>query len=423
MVKDSLKQVILEQLKNIIPSKEEFNRLEQGTKEVIKTIKFNINKLKIKADVFIGGSFAKNTLIKKDKYDVDIFIRFDSSYEEDKILLFLTKIVPANATRIHGSRDYFVVKDKENNFEFEIIPTIKIKNPGQAKNITDLSYFHVNYVTNNIKKDKKLADEIRVAKAFIHYSDCYGAESYINGFSGYAVELLVIYYKSFIKFIEAIAKNNNSEKIILDPAKFFKNKQEIMKQVNESKLLSPIILIDPTFKERNALAALSDSTFIKFQNYCRAFLKNPSYKFFIREDKEQVFRNKNKNLIELELKTNRQSGDIAGTKLKKFSEFFTRECSRFFNIKDSLFIYDEKENLGKILIVAEQKKEIIFSGPPIVMKEQLARFKKEHKKVEISNKQAFAREKSISFEEFLKVFQNKKSDVLESMGVIELKII
>jgi len=150
-------------------------------------------------------------------------------------------------------------------------------------------------------------------------------------------------------------------------------------------------------------------------------LKNPSDKFFIREDKEKIFRKNNKNIIELDLVTNRQAGDIAGTKLKKFSEFFIRESSRFFNINDSLFLYDEKENIGKILVVAEQKKEIIFSGPPVEMKEQLARFKKEHKKIEIKNKQAFAREKSLSFEEFLKVFQNKKADTLESMGVINIK--
>jgi len=420
MAKDSLKQIIDAQLINILPPKRELELLEEKTKKLIKILKENIKKLKVRADVFIGGSFAKNTLIKKDKYDVDIFIRFDSSYEEDKISLFLSKLVPANATRIHGSRDYFILKDKENNFEFEIIPTLKIKKPEQAKNITDLSYFHVNYVTNKINQDKKLANEIRIAKAFIHYADCYGAESYINGFSGYAVELLVISYKRFIKFIEVMSKNN-SEKIILDPAKFFKDKKEIMKQINESKLLSPIILIDPTFKERNALAALSDETFIKFKNYCSAFLKNPSDKFFIREDKEKIFRKNNKNIIELDLVTNRQAGDIAGTKLKKFSEFFIRESSRFFNINDSLFLYDEKENIGKILVVAEQKKEIIFSGPPVEMKEQLARFKKEHKKIEIKNKQAFAREKSLSFEEFLKVFQNKKADTLESMGVINIK--
>ena len=420
MVKSSLKQVITIQLGKILPSKDELSLLQEKTKNIIKTLKTKINKLKLKADVFIGGSFAKNTLIKKNKYDVDIFIRFSSDYDETKLSTLLGKIVPSNAIRIHGSRDYFIIKDS--GFEFEIIPTRRIKNPSQANNITDLSYFHVNYVINKMKKNKKLADEIRIAKAFIHYSDCYGAESYINGFSGYAVELLIIYYGSFLKFVNSIVKQDlNKGKVILDPAKLFKNKQEIMRQVNESKLLSPIILIDPTFKDRNVLAALSDLTFLKFQDYCKRFLKNPSEEFFKKKDKEKILRDKYKDIIQIKLNTNRQAGDIAGTKLKKFSKFFLQEFSKFFDIMDSEFIYYENENVGKILVVAKQKKELIFSGPPISFKEPLAKFKKEHRKIEIKNKQAFAREKSISFDEFMKKFLNQKSNIIESMGVINLE--
>ena len=38
--------------------------------------------LGIDAEIFVGGSFAKKTLIKKEKYDVDIFVRFDKKYTE-----------------------------------------------------------------------------------------------------------------------------------------------------------------------------------------------------------------------------------------------------------------------------------------------------------------------------------------------------
>ena len=40
------------------------------------------------SDVFVGGSLAKNTLIKKAKYDVDLFIRFEKRgqpHRTDKI--------------------------------------------------------------------------------------------------------------------------------------------------------------------------------------------------------------------------------------------------------------------------------------------------------------------------------------------------
>ncbi|MEJ2268137.1 MAG: hypothetical protein P8X70_03615, partial [Nanoarchaeota archaeon] len=163
--------------------------------------------------------------------------------------------------------------------------------------------------------------EIKLAKVFCYANNCYGAESYIRGFSGYGLELLIHYYGSFLKFIKAISKAKN--KIIIDIEKHYKNKNEILMNVNNSKLKSPIILIDPTYKQRNVLAALSKETFTRFQKVCRKFLENPSIKDFeIKEiDLEKIEKNtKNKNyeFILIKAETKKQQGDIAGTKLLKF---------------------------------------------------------------------------------------------------------
>ena len=410
----------------IAPAKQEIDLIKKQTQVIIKIIEDNIKKQRVRASVFIGGSFAKNTLIKKDKYDIDIFIRFDSKIKEEDLSKILGRIVPKQASRIHGSRDYFVIKSNERsiNLEFEIIPVISIKKPEQARNITDLSYFHVKYVNDKIKKKPNLSKEIMLAKAFIHYQGCYGAESYINGFSGYAVELLITYYGSLVKFLEAIVKLSGDNKIVIDAEKFYKNKDEVMINLNEAKLQSPIILVDPTFKSRNALAALSNETLIRFKKSSEKFLKNPSKDFFVREDKEKLFRNKNKDVMKLEVTTNKQAGDIAGTKLRKFFRFFINESLRYLDISASDFDYDEKTNLGKILISAKPKKQILFNGPPVSMVEQLKKFKKEHKKINIKDGKTSALEKGYSsFENFLNDFQNKNSDVIESMDVSNLRII
>jgi tRNA nucleotidyltransferase (CCA-adding enzyme) len=419
---NTINEVLKNQIALISPSKEELNVIKEKTKVVLDLFNKNIKKAKISAQVFVGGSFAKNTLIKKKKYDVDIFIRFDKKYG-DKISSMLGKIVPKNAQKIHGSRDYFSFKDPELNVEFEIIPTIKVNKPEFAQNITDLSYFHVNYVAKELKKNPKLVSEIRLAKAFMYYQDCYGAESYINGFSGYAVELLVINYKSFLNFIKAVTKNDfTKKKIILDPAKKFKNKETIERELNEAKLQSPIVLIDPTFKDRNALAALSYSTFDKFKIAANEFLKNPSSKFFEFVDKERnLIKKYGARLVEIRLNTDKQAGDIAGTKLKKFYSYFIQEVTRFFNVKTHEFFYDDKNNVGKILIVVEQKDKLEFSGPPITMKEPLAEFKKEHKKIIIRNGKAFAYRSPMTFDEFFNKFSNEKSSVIEQMSISRIE--
>jgi len=273
------KKILYEQLLKIKPAEKEQEELKNKTKDFIKKLEKSIKAKKIRADVFVGGSLAKGTIIKKEKYDIDIFVRFSKEYEDKEISGILDRVLGKaglKAKKVHGSRDYFQVK--RGKIIFEIIPTIKINKPEQARNVTDLSYFHVNYVKKNIKKRKKLAEDIMLAKSFTHSCGCYGAESYIQGFSGYALELLVIHYKGFLNFVKAVSKAD--KQIIIDPVRFYKNKQEILLEINESKLQSQIIFVDPTFKQRNALAALSAETFSKFQESCKKFLKNPSARFF-----------------------------------------------------------------------------------------------------------------------------------------------
>jgi tRNA nucleotidyltransferase (CCA-adding enzyme) len=420
MAKNNINNLLKEQIEKITPGESELRSIADKTQALTSLLKKNLAKAKISAEIFVGGSFAKNTLIKKAKYDVDIFVRFDIKYK-DKISEILAKAVPKNAVRIHGSRDYFSLKNSGENVEFEIIPTIKITKPENAENITDLSYFHVKYLAGKTKKDKKLVNEIRLAKAFAYYQNCYGAESYINGFSGYAVELLVVNYRGFLNFIKAISKADITNKIILDPERLFKKKSDIGRELNEAKMNSPIILIDPTFKERNALAALSNETFLRFQKASRDFLKSPSANFFEFIDEEKLMKSKYKNLIELRVSTDKQAGDIAGTKLKKFYGFFLKEVQRFFDIEKSGFFYDENINKARFLLAAKEKKNIEFSGPPIIMREALAKFKRQHKKIIVKKGQAFAYEKAISFDKFLNSFLNSKSKVINEMDVTDIE--
>jgi tRNA nucleotidyltransferase (CCA-adding enzyme) len=128
---------------------------------------------------------------------------------------------------------------------------------------------HVKIFNKKIKS-KKILEEIKLAKAFCSANGTYGAESYINGFSGYALELLVYYYGSFEKFLKEAVKDRK-DKLIIDIEKKYKNSKEILLQLNGSKLLSPIIVIDPTCKERNVLAALSYETYDKFKICAKNF--------------------------------------------------------------------------------------------------------------------------------------------------------
>jgi len=411
--------ILKKQIEKIKIGEEELNRIKRISSEFCKELERKLKSKGVDAEVFIGGSLAKNTLIKTDenKYDVDVFVRFLRN--EKDISSVLGKILGKDFIKIHGSRDYY--QKKIGNIIIEVIPVIKIKNPEDALNITDLSYFHVNYVLKQIKKNAKLSDEIRLAKAFCHGQDCYGAESYIRGFSGYALELLIINYGSFLKFVKNIAISGQ-EKIVVDYEKNYKNKKDVLVELNESKLQSPIILVDPTFKTRNAASSLSEETFDKFRKACINFIKKPSDSFFIKKRVEDEFKNI-KDVKKIVISTNKQAGDIAGTKSRKFFNFFLNEIKREFVIKKTGFSYDENDNIAKGYVVVDKKKDETVRGPDITKVEHLKRFKDKHPNAFIKNHVCYAEvNHNLSFEEFFKIFLERDKRIIKEMGMSGLKL-
>jgi len=412
-------------LNKVEPSKEETDFIENSVKDFVGKIKKEISKLKEKPQLFVGGSYAKKTLIRKGKYDIDMFLRFGKFYDGKNLSEVTKKLLKKfeNVKTVHGSRDYFRIKIREDLF-IELVPVKKVSSPKNSENITDLSYSHVNYINKKVKK-KRILDDIKLAKVFCHANNCYGAESYIKGFSGYALELLVYYYGCFEKMIKKLSKDYQG-KILIDIEKSYKNKKNILLDLNSSKLDSPIILIDPTYPQRNVLAALSEETFERFRKSCKNFLKNPSEKHF---EKQKVDLNKVKDIAKqnhqefllIEISTTKQEGDIAGSKLLKFYNHLTSEFERFFDVKKKGFNYSGKKT-AKGFFVLSKKKEIIFEGPFKEDVKNSKKFKKEHKKVLTQNGRLFAREKiSFSGKDFLKKWKLKNKRKIKEMSINGLK--
>ena len=420
MNSQKIKSVLKEVLKKINPSKEELGRINSETQDFLKKVKEKIKGMRLDAEVFIGGSFAKKTIIKKGIYDVDIFVRFG---KKNKDISGLTeKILDGfNAVKIKGSRNYFRV-DRD-GFFMEIIPVLKIKKPESAENVTDLSYFHVRYIKRKLKG--KILDEVKIAKAFYHANGCYGAESYVKGFSGYALELLIQHYGSFLKFIKALEKINRKE--VIDIERHFKNRNESLMNINESKIQSPVVLIDPTYKERNVLAALSNETFEIFRKACRKFLKNPSLEMFEKKDADfeknkAVAKKKKLDFILVEIKTEKQEGDIAGTKLLKFYNHLGEEIEKFYIAKNREFEYNG-EKTAKCFFAVKSREKILIKGPRMNQKENIQRFKKTHRKTFVKSGRIFSKEKiNFNLKQFIEFWKQKNQRKMNEMSVSGMEI-
>ncbi len=413
-------------LKKVSPLKEENAQIKVLLENFVNKMESKIKEMKIKAEIFVGGSFAKDTMIKRDSYDIDLFLRFSEEGNLSNLTHDLLEGI-CNFEMVHGSRDYFKVKVKDYVY-FEIVPVKKVNNPKEADNITDLSYSHVKYINKKVK-DKKVLDEIRLAKAFCYATRCYGAESYISGFSGYSLELLVYYYGSFVKFLKGMIKASKSKKkIIIDIEKQHKSEKNISLDLNSAKLVSPVVLIDPTYKHRNALAALSEETFKRFIAEAEKFLKSPSEEAFeprktdIDAIKAKALKKKQEFLL-LEVYTNKQTGDIAGSKLLKFYRHLSNEISRFFDIKDKGFNY-HKGKSARFYFVLNSKEEIIVDGPKVTDEKNMKKFRLKHPNFFTRGKKIYGREKiNFNSKQFISNWKRDNEKKISEMYITKLSVV
>ncbi len=381
----AMKDILKEELESISLSRSEVLKFKRIANDLIK-------KLKEKGlRAVIGGSMAKGTMVRKSGLqDVDIFVVFDYSEDILKLEDILKGIdLPGKLKRVHGSRDYFhVVCD---DVILEIVPVVKNSDPELAENVTDVSLSHVKYIGGAISEKPELADEIRLAKAFARAQRCYGAEGYIHGFSGYSLEILVIHFGGFVKFLKGMRKTKSFEvagrrsqvaggaRIVVDPMKYFRGEREIRRELNSNKLQGPVVVVDPTYKFRNVCAGLGFSTFERFLEASKDFLKRPSLEFFERREIDiealRALAAGGRRFLELDLSSDRQEGDIAGTKMSKIFGFFVRELERKGQIVlRREFDYSGKGQKAKGYLVVEENLVVERRGPSIGLEEQAKRF-------------------------------------------------
>jgi tRNA nucleotidyltransferase (CCA-adding enzyme) len=369
--------------------------------DMVKNINMLLKKHKIVAECVKGGSIAKDTFLKDD-YDIDLFIRFNNSYKGQDISEITAKVLKelceqpkVTLERIHGSRDYFQFKIRHGKkiIIFEVIPVILVhaQNYYEAENITDLSPEHVEWVRKYTAKNPRLPDEIRLAKQFCKANKVYGAESYINGFSGHIIDILIIHYGSFINLLNAFSKLDEDslrKPIIIDTEKNLANP---LKQLNKSKI-TPLIIVDPIQKDRNSAAALSRKRLLIFIDAAKRFLKKPSKSFFeikIFDMNREVagslkqlgLRNSKVKIVKMDIDTAEGSRDVAGTKALKVYELIL-EHMKLYGFKilstDWNFVHDEKHAEAYIIIDGNIGKEIIREGPPATARDDYKKFIDKH---------------------------------------------
>lgn len=351
----------------------------------IEKLEKSIQKRKIEAVVEIGGSLAKGTLIKGD-YDVDVFVKFSKRYKTDELSNYLEKILkPFKAERVHGSRDYFQLK--KDNIQYELVPVYNIISVKEAVNITDASPLHAAWVRVVTEKKPEIKEEIRIAKLFCKAQRVYGAESYIKGFSGHVLDIITIYYGSFENLMKHASRWKKKQ--VID---FYDiHKGDVLKKLNRSKIVSPLIVIDPIDPDRNAAAALSEDIFMKFIEAAKKYLKSPSEKMFEKE-KFSLEKLKKQNILIIAVTPLKGKKDIVGSKiLKAFEAVYKHLLIGGFEVESYGWEWDSKAYLWIKLKKMKIEKEFVHEGPPMNVKKNFEEFKEKYPKSFVKNDRVYVR--------------------------------
>src|SRR3989344_7745160 len=406
-MKTAISQTVIPFIK---PTPDEQKRVSAATKKFIT----KLNAVLKDAHAVLGGSGAKGTWLSGN-HDLDIFVLYprrtyapQTSQLSELLEKSLTKAFPKQKLqRVHGSRDYFQLVFE--GFNLEVVPILRIQKAEQAVNITDVSPLHTRWVR---KQPAEIKDEILLAKQFCRAHDFYGAESYIGGFSGYVLEILVSYYGSFEKLLWAALKWKKNE--VIDIEKKYPQKNALF-HLNQSKIRSPLIVIDPVDKNRNAAAALTEEKWSRFQKKAQEYLKKPAAAFF---EKKQITTEIWKTEVSarghhgawMDFTLHAGKEDVLGMKIVKVLDVIQKELAPF-TVLSSNWIWDKSSKASLYVEVKTDRRpaEEIRIGPPLHLTEFVADFQKKNKKTYVKHDRVVAtiRVAQTSLEENLKTILQK----------------
>ena len=265
--REEFRRVIAEQRRRLMPTEQQVARAKKAADMLLESIK---NQAASHQDeitgVEIGGSYKKGTWLGAPEMDIDVYIRF----KEDVPPKAFKKIaIDVGFAALQGHSPYlrysehpYVEAKIGRGILANVVPCYDIQEAGMWRSAADRSRFHTEYMKTALRGNKR--NDVRLLKAFLKASGLYGAQIARNGFSGYVSEVLVAHYGSFEKVITKFADMTPGTVIGMAAKEF----------------TSMITIMDPTDKNRNLAAAISDEKIVRFVMACRALVASPSFDFF-----------------------------------------------------------------------------------------------------------------------------------------------
>ena len=327
-------------LNDIKPTSEETKRINEVSCGIIDYLQGLCDEDGLNAKVALVGSVAKNTALKG-KSDIDIFIAFPLDTDKGCLKKKGLELAHRCCKRFdsvaeHHFASHPYVTTHIDDFEVDIVPCYAIENGDQLKSAVDRTILHTRYVKANLEDGQE--DEVLLLKRFMAMTGTYGSEFKVGGFAGYLCELLIIHYGTFENTLKKAINWKYGHSIDLEnygTSKDFKD---------------PLIVIDPTDKNRNVGAALRLDKLAQFIQSARNYIFSDNKKDYFyplnrnlnRDEVLDRLEMRNSDFIAIRFKIPDIPLDTLHPQLRKTTEALERKLnSEEFNVFKADYWSDE----------------------------------------------------------------------------------
>ncbi len=393
------------------PSAQEKARLGMVESE----IKARLRKV-VPAEVEIGlvGSAAKGTALCGNR-ELDIFILMPKSWPladmQKKGLEWAKKAMRGVKTELNYAQHPYL-KAHIDGIKADLVPSYKLTNFEHLGSAVDRSQLHTTWVNARLNEEGR--DDVRLLKQFFKTQGVYGAQTRVEGFSGYLCELLIIHYGRFAACLRAMQGWKMPH--ALDPAHHHPEGAIIRHFPG-----TPLVVIDPVDSNRNVAAVVSRTSMSRAILASRSFLEKPHRSFFS-EEKEihspaklrALIRSRGTHTLVLFMPAPALVEDVLWPQLRKSAQSMVGMLERAeFRVFGHYFWSDG----GRALILFEMMEKELpavrrAQGPQVWLEKDVNAFLARHKKahnlhVEHERVVAVARRESRTAEELLEKAMKK----------------
>ena len=366
-------------LKDIKPTEKEQADIDEMSDRLVSFLENTCVEEGFDAKIAVVGSVAKHTALKG-KSDIDLFMAFPLSVDEHALKetgLYLahkcSDEFDGDASHHFASHPY--VTTIIDDYEVDLVPCYEIEDGSQLKSAVDRTILHTRYVKANLTDEG--ADEVLLLKRFMDMTGTYGSEFKVGGFAGYLCELLIIKYGSFEETLRQASDWRYGHVIDLED------------YGTSNKFKDPLIVIDPTDKNRNVGAALTLVKYAEFIQSARNYLSSENkhdyfYPLTNKLDKTQIldeFEKRGGDLIAIRFRMPDMPLDTLYPQLKVTTESLVERLNDAeFNVFDYGYWSDEESECIILLEMASSKLNNIKVniGPKIFIKKACENFAKKY---------------------------------------------